>query len=274
MIYVSIEEPVPQKIGDIWFDVGTKITSRVQILHSRLSATSNQLTTLVWTPIIGATNPGVPASIGDVVIGPYLIPSIWDGSSWIPAVSGNYMFPPQIPTLGDTWIDSMTNVPYVYIHKWVKLISNHPTAQPTITGQNISLSPKINPGIVPSVNSGGLVSPQAISSQNSVLMQQTSQYVLEIFGPNPQSMVTIDTQKFTITYGPSYHPDAAAKIFWEALAGNSPKQLEEQVKIRDEIIDELVVILRKYEAAGFTLPTPTTPIDPIDAWDAAMGVIK
>lgn len=276
MIIISIEEPTPQQVGHIWFDVGSKKTSRAQQLHTGLGASSIAPgpATLIWVPVLPpGCQRGPQNKIGDVAIHMgTMIPEVWDGHMWISAVPPNYPFPSQTPQAGDTWTDPLSST--VFVHdglKWLKLTTNHPTATPTVSGQNINLAP--SPARI-TINAG---------SQNTIFMQQTSGHVLEIFGPNRQRMVAIDSQKFTVTYGPSYNPDAAARIFWEAIAEKNPKRLEEKIesltRIHANICNrntELEQLVEAYKSTGAKLPykAPSAPVNPVDAWDAAMGVIK
>lgn len=74
-----------------------------------------------------------------------------------------------------------------------------------------------------------------------------------------------------ITYGPSYTPDAAAKIFWETISAYSPATIAqtENVALKEANAD-LLKRLEKYEPS---VPTGMPPQDD-DAYSRAMKIIK
>jgi hypothetical protein len=196
--------------------------------------------TLIWVPILPpGCQRGPQNKVGDIAINMgNMVPEVWDGNSWIPAVPANYPFPPQTPQTGTQWTDPMSQVVFIWNGlKWLKATGNGPTG--------VSLNPVPGAGTI------------------------------EIRGKNNQVMVAIDTNTFTIKYGLGYTPDAAAQIFWEAINGLNPKNLQQQLTQATTELNEAKDEIKHYQSLGIKRPYKAPkPVDPLDAWDSAMGIIK
>jgi hypothetical protein len=311
MITVKVGEPTSKAVGDIWFDPTERVTRKAQVFHPAQSFTP----VVVWgplsQPIGGSSNifgfPPNPTK-GDVYIEPINnIPNLFDGTSWIPAVPAGYHFPPFTPQDGDQWTESLSQINYMYHSgKWMRMTAQAtqstqvthlpvggnwfiPTggswvapgaAAPTPpvivppggTMQNINLAP---------VAAGGGNNIVIAGSVPSATMAQPQSSNITIHGPNNQAMVIFDTKHGTVTFGPGYTPDAAAQIFWRAIASTSPKflqaQIDDLVKDLKDVTSRLAVAegnVLKFTQAGYKLPEPQKPLDPSEAWERAMGIIK
>lgn len=254
MLITKVGEPRLPSTGDVWFDPTTMLT---HVYHGGFGTPW----TLLPPSQILPSNPNKGYIDVDWLTH---IPSMWDGNSWISAVPAGYQLPPNNPTVGSTWVDSLTGRIYLYYaNQWVPLAA-----------QNGSPSP---PSLPPPSKPVG-----SWQTSQSQFAQLTSSPVndITIAGPNGM-LVKIDTGTGNITYGQGYTPDAAAQIFWNAIAGTSPRFLQTQINdlVKDlkDVTTRLAVAegqVLKFKEAGYKMPEPAKSFDPMDAWNRAMGIIK
>lgn len=294
MIVVKVGEPKTKQVGDYWFDPTTRTTQRAD---ARPTSQSGAVL-VVWTPIVPNPNAiGMPINPtkGDVHIEPVnCVPSLFDGTSWIPAVPKGYIFPPFVPKDGDCWTCSQTQISYMYFNgAWTRMVLQQGAAGNVLNGNgqwvpmNVS-SQRPPPQVVPP---GGLVNinvaPGAAPVPNLIITNTNSQFHtaaannITIHGPHGQNLVTINTLTGVCSFGPGYTPDAASQVFWRALASTSPRFLQAQIEglVQDlkDATSRLAVAegnVLKFTQAGFKLPEPQKPLDPLEAWERAMGIIK
>lgn len=289
MIIVHVGEPLKRALGDVWFDPTTKQTSKAGILTSGLVVgASTAATQIVWIPltarhVIPPSTNGLQAGFVHIDYSTH-IPHLWDGTSWISAVTPNYIFPTQPPNVGDFWQESMSGYYYTYVATgWIAL-------NPTITGVT-----SVNAGAAPvpqytiSTGGGGVASPPTISLTGAasggvtyVISNTQSKPVFTIGPPSsptlqiqhPQTgnlMVLIDPTNQVVTFGATYKPDITADTFWRTVMQNYPDNMITTLRNENKLISDE---LQQYKDAGFKLRQKQKVIDPNDAWDAAMGIIK
>lgn len=303
MIIMKVGEPIKGHpngvgVGDYWFDPTTKLTQKLIYFHPAAILT-NIGPAVIWHLILPSLRiPRTPIQ-GEVYIDATTdIPAMWDGFNWIPVVPPTYNFPPLNPNNGDMWIESMTGIPYLYSNgTWLKSSTVAVALPPAYLNGGGTWAPSVAapPPQLQIFPSGvGMqninLAPAAAAGANNIIITNTAPSMLlsasqnhniTINGPNNQMLVTIDTSTGQITYGPNYAPDAAAQIFWRAIAQSSPRFM--QTRIDDLVADLKTVSSRlavaegsvlKFTQAGYKLPEPLKPFDPMESWDKAMGVIK
>lgn len=269
MLITKVGKPSTPNTGDVWFDPTTRET---KICMGSVSGNS----TYSWVTLLPLSTMPPNPPLGYIHVDAISrIPSLWDGASWIPAVPTNYQFPPLNPQIGAVWIEPMSQVPYVFLSSgWIPFSSNLNASQ--IQSASVPSLPPIG---LPVGNWQQIVQPNNIAqSVTNGLGSTTTQFT--ITGPNGD-LVMIDTVTGNITYGPNYTPDAAAQIFWRAIAGTSPRfmqtRIDELVKDLKDVTTRLAVAegeVLKFRQAGYNVPEPPQPFDPMDAWNRAMGIIK
>lgn len=286
MITVKVGEPRTKNVGDIWFDPTTRITSKAILLNS-IHIPSPFID---WMPLAGSliSVPPHPTK-GLVWIDPITsIPQVWDGNSWILAVPASYPFPPFSPSDGTVWTEPMTMIQYICFGGQWNIMSIHGTALPPGAYAPIPSGPAHNgsgnwvptplPTVAPPAQQNLNLLP---TTHNFSVAAPSNSNILSIHGPNNTLLVAINAANGTVTYGPNYTPDAAAEVFWTALGYSSPKLLLSQY---DEILKDLKDVshrlgvaeanLLKFKEAGYTLPEPPKPFDPMASWEKAMGIIQ
>lgn len=265
MLYGSMKQPLKSVVGDYWYSYAERHT------YARITL-----------PLIGS--PWMPLAVGAYTwsappVGPGMppiwidsndlnsIPHIYDPASggWIPVVSNTFSLPPVTPNPGDIWHDTNTLVDYMYdatILDWIQVggsslqILAVPPMGSSASGNPFRLSNTPAPQPLMTIPSG----------RNSCLKIHG---LVEIFSDG------------TIVYELNYTPDRAAQAMWQAIAAFSPqyKEGEEVKKLRyenDLLTIKSILMKEQIEyatARGFKFLKFEKPIDPIDAWDAAMGII-
>ncbi len=312
MITVQVGEPKQRKIGDYWFDPTTKVTSRASPLTTSLTApgltssgTSHQI---VWTPIttrysmtqaLLTANSIKGCPVGTVFVEAATdIPHMWDGNSWVPAISANYHFPHPNPQIGDTWTEPMSQVVYIWGgQQWQQLIGGAGAPVPgfTITGAGptgtignigpVGSGAPVNHNFAPGyvyqgntwVPAQGVVGASAAPLQVTppsgwqvTTAAPTMTGTITIHGTNNDKVVEIAANG-KVTFGPGYTPDTASDLFWQRIEHNYPTTLINTLRAS---LKEAHDKLQAFDDAGFKLPKKAGPFDPNSAWDAAMGIIK
>ncbi len=256
MIIVKVGEPKTCMVGDVWFDPTTKTSSK---------ATQTPLA-VIWIPLTPSHPFPMNPVKGDIHIDLQGVPSLWDGNSWIPAVPPRYNYPPANPGAGSQWTEQLSQTHYVYhAGKWCEIVpvGNHiPPSVNVASSQRAAIQqPTQVPG-VQSLMNGNMI--------NSITIQAPGGVPLVSIAPNG-----------VITYGPGYTPDAAAQIFWRAIAGSNPRFMQTRI---DELVLELKDLssrlavaeghVLRFTQAGHKLPEPPKPFNPDESWERAMGIIK
>jgi hypothetical protein len=249
MLFGGLHQPSTAARGDFWYCYATRELFEYQV---------NVIAGITWNLISAGryasaappptqTSTSRPADpIWIDANDPDQVPRIWDPSgNWIPIIQASFTLPPYPPSVGDVWFDMNTLDGYTYDGAdWVL----------SQTSQALQFNP------------------QSLMTGAFGISAPMSGAVLSVSAPQPVSALTIsDIVKIytdgRIEYGPTYTPDEAAKILWEAIATFSPayREGEEVKKLRD--------LIKYAEDKGFKWPTPKGPTDPNAAWDAAMGVV-
>lgn len=281
MIIVKVGEPTTKNIGDVWFDPTTRVTQRAEVVNS----VSPPGIVIAWIPISPSSSLVFHPNKGDIFVDHITkIPSLWDGTSWISAVPLNYNYPPINPTDGMTWTDSLTQISYIFFQGQWCGVPTSAGAQGFVSGAgwptNVS-SQSPSPNLVPT---GQAVNVPTTPVQNTLTTYPSGTSngnTITIIGPNRVELVTIHTDTGTLTYGPTYKPDLAAEIFWQALLGSCPTILQAQIVSLTKDVKDATARLAvaedriiQFNNAGYTLPEPPPPFNANDSWERAMGIIK
>ena len=243
MLIGGLFQPSMASHGDFWFNFATRDLYEYHVTNAGTLGSQGWL--LVGAGRYTSTNPppvhtqtSLPSDpIWIDMNDPDRIPHLWNAGSWVPVVPKTFQLPQLPAAVGDIWFNMNTLDGYTYDGTtWV-------LSQPA---QALQFSSTASPK--PALLSISAPTPPAANA-------------LTITG---LVKIYMDGR---IEYDPSYTPDAAAKVLWEAIATMSPayQEGEEVKKLRKQI---------KYaEDRGFKFPKPAKAFDPNDAWDAAMGVV-
>lgn len=291
MLIASVLAPKTGNSGDYWYCLETR--ALYEYLHMFVNP---------WARVPPGTfeSPSPPtgvATTGTIIWidsnDPNHIPYVYDqNSSWISIIPVTYNFPPSTPLHGTIWRDSLSGFDFIYTGTagWMMLgaltsFSGQQSQQPVPVGSpgatgvtNANVASGILGG-----SGGWAAAPTPVpipprTGYNAPLNINPT--------PAPQALLTIKQSALSITglvdifmdgtirYAPGYTPNKAAEAMWDAIAQFSPIY-KENVRIKElETTNEaLLDTLQKFLNAGFVLPEPKKPIDPNDAWNAAMGVI-
>lgn len=279
MIVTSILTPSPGNLGDFWFNLADRT-----IFEYRYSSTTS-LTTDWYQVIPGIfTSPNPPTTNSQGIptrdlwvdpLDPNEVPYLFDrtGKVWIRVLPFSFQFPPLYPNLWDTWVDTRTQVTYMYNGASGWGIVGSVGVGP-VTGTTASNLTGINPiqiygnNVIPPGING--ISPASSVTTPSLATHSPPRFVLHP-PSNPIIFSITDMcsiyQDGNIAYLSGYVPDTAAKIFWNALANYYPPIVDQRE------LEDLRKKVAYAEAAGFKFPKQPVAFDPNDAWHAAMGVI-
>jgi hypothetical protein len=309
MLIASIKEPTNTNAGDFWYNLANKeLYVNGTGVHANSTVWVHVPHGTYDSPIPPIPQAGhahkfpIWIESGDL----NRIPYTWNQNAqgWVSVVPVTYIFPPTLPPVGSIWTDMLSNIPYHFTNNGWMVLSPQSVQNVPYSGGNGALgssglahthTPVSSPGsgvwglpVAAPVNIN--IPAPAIPGSNFTISNPGAQAVnftvtavsqtkpLITLAANNSAIRISDIVEIlvdgTISYGPNYTPDAAARILWEAIAQMSPqaKENEELQKLRS--INKLVLDeLAQWHASGFKLPTLKPPANPQAAWEAAMGVI-
>ncbi len=295
MLIASLLEPQTGRVGDYWYSLD------LRAIFEYVQPSTARPVMPLWNPVLSAaaaiaaagvfTSPTPPTIVpnaqgvfqGVIWIDsndPNHVPHLFDlsANAWISVIPKNYIFPPQLPPQGTCWHDSLSGFDFAYTGtNWVMLGASTGSGQ--ITGsQNVQPVPVGSSGVAGQPQLTGQITAPNVSSGGAVGNLQITNTAPIAAIPRGSALSIVGLVDIymdgTIVYGPNYTPDKTAEAMWDAIAQFSPIYKENQrIKALEDISKELAREVQKYIDAGFKLPEPKKPIDPNDAWNAAMGVI-
>lgn len=303
MLTASMHEPTTPTIGDFWYCLYTRelLECVPGILASRWVAIPTRLfaSALPHPILANSLLPSLPIwiDINDPDCIPYQYNAL--AGQWIPVVDLSFfILPPLNPSSGYIWINAYTFQSYYWTGtNWsyaaISSLSSVgvsssvvPPAPPGAGAQAQSSGIQgslhagaaaaggsgmiINGGVYSSINAQGVAAGGALGN---ISISYTPVAVPVVTFPSGGPVVMqignmVDILRDgSIAYNSSYTPDTAAKMFWEAMAHYLPPG------VTTFDIEDLIKKVEYAKSKGIKFPEDQKKVDPIDAWNSAMGIV-